>query len=111
MVPRLTRMLALVAIAALPGLSSVQARETGQAAILRAPAAKERLIAHGLPWRCYGVRCTAPTGDSRPLVFCQALTRVAGPVVTFASEGKTLTENEIAQCNRSVGPAPDVPEK
>jgi hypothetical protein len=91
----------LMAVIVLTGFSPAQARETGQIAILHAPAPKARLIAHGLLWHCEGTRCIAAPGDSRPLVLCEALARVTGPISSFATSGEGLNPNQIDRCNRA----------
>lgn len=97
----------LMAVIVLTGFSPAHAQETGQVAILHAPAPKARLVAHGLLWQCEGTRCVAARGDSRPLVLCEALARVTGPISSFATSGKGLNPDQIDRCNR----AADGPEK
>lgn len=96
--------LALAALSA-PGTQPAAASTAGHRARLAVPAQADRLVAHGLLWRCAGDQCTAPTGNSRPLVVCQALARTAGPVTSFGS-GKTLLDAEqLARCNGVPGAA------
>jgi hypothetical protein len=96
--------LALAALSA-PGTLSARSSNAGHTATLAAPVQADRLVAHGLLWRCADDQCTAPTGNSRPLVVCQALARTAGPVTSFGS-GKTLFDAEqLARCNGAPGDA------
>ena len=71
----------------------------GYEVTLAAPAAKERIVAHGLLWRCADTRCMAAAGNSRPLIVCQALAREAGPVTSFRSGGDALAAEQLARCN------------
>jgi hypothetical protein len=88
--------LALAALSA-PGTLSAQASNAGHTATLAAPVQTDRLVAHGLLWRCADDQCT--------LVVCQALARTAGPVTSFGS-GKTLFDAEqLARCNGAPGAA------
>jgi hypothetical protein len=90
--------LALAAIAA-PSTQPARASEAGHRATLAAPAQADRLVAHGLLWRCTGDQCSAPSGNSRPLIVCQALARTAGPVTRFGSGEALLDAEQLARCN------------
>jgi hypothetical protein len=97
-----TLVLAMAMMAA-PGMGTGQAAEGGYAATLATAAPGDRLVAHGLLWRCDGARCAAPTGNSRPLIVCQALAKAAGPVTSFANGAKALDAGQLARCNGPAG--------
>jgi hypothetical protein len=91
-----------MAMMAAPGMGTVQAAEGGYAATLETAMPGGRLVAHGLLWRCDGARCTAPAGNSRPLIVCQALANTAGRVTSFTNGAIALDAEQLARCN---GPA------
>jgi hypothetical protein len=61
--------------------------------------AAERIIVHGLVWRCGGAACVTGSSNSRPLVDCQALARTAGALTGFAVDGNALPADQLEKCN------------
>lgn len=81
------------------GTTAALAGETSLRATLAEPAQANRLVAHGLLWRCVEDQCTAQAGNSRPLIVCQALAKTAGPVSQFGSGATMLDTEQLARCN------------
>jgi len=86
----------------LAGFGSTAARsaDAGYVAVLVEPALRERLVVHGLLWRCAGERCVAPAGNSRPAIMCEALAKAVGPLSSFTGGDVALTPEQLAHCNR-----------
>lgn len=64
-------------------------------------AEKRDIVADMLNWTCAGEACTS-IGE-RPLTLrgCKDLVKVVGPVSSYASNRKALSDEKLAQCNAS----------
>jgi len=69
-------------------------------ATLDQPAPKARVVAGGVAWSCEGTRCVGARGTSRPLRMCRELFRKTGPLAAFVANGRPLSEDQLAKCNR-----------
>lgn len=63
------------------------------------PAADSRIIARDIVWNCIAGACRGSTQESRPLVLCQSLAKKAGPLASFAVNGRPIAETELNRCN------------
>lgn len=61
--------------------------------------ATERIIARDITWSCGADACQGSTVESRPVVLCESLARVAGKVDTFLVDGRAFSEAELTKCN------------
>jgi hypothetical protein len=91
--------LGLVFTLSLIGPASASASGTGYTAVLQSPGTADRLVAHGLMWRCVREHCVAPAANSRTVVICQALSRKAGTVLRFSRDGDPLAPALLERCN------------
>ena len=66
---------------------------------LAAPAAKPKLVAKDIVWRCAGAACVAPQGNSRPASDCAALAAKVGALRSFAVGGEALDAAALEKCN------------
>jgi hypothetical protein len=89
-------LLAAVALAALPA----SATASSYSATLVTPATA-RFIASDIIWHCGPAACQGATEQSRPLVLCQSLTKLAGAVKAFTVDGRALGAAELDRCNAS----------
>ena len=104
MIVSLFRPALLLAALTLPGASPAHAEDTRLRAKLAAPLSQPRFVAHNLLWRCVGDRCTAANGHSRPVIICQALAKMAGPVSSFGNGATKLDTLQLARCNGAAAP-------
>lgn len=100
----LTHFLSLAGAVLIGGLTfwSTAAAAAGGAyyrAELASPAPEARFVARDVVWACKGTSCIASQGNSRPLIMCSSLAKVAGPVASFVAGGKALEAAELARCN------------
>lgn len=95
------RTLGLIITAMMMGsyLPAAHAAEAGYVAMLDKAAPQDRLVAHGLLWRCTDARCVAAAGNSRPAIVCEALAKAVGPLASFTSGNDTLAPETLARCN------------
>ena len=94
--------------------SHAQDRRYAYEATLAAAAKSAAVRAGGVDWSCDGTRCTAEArGGAVSVRGCSELARAVGPVTRYASEIRSLGENELAECNRTAtaaaAPAPAAP--
>ena len=59
----------------------------------------QRLIARDITWQCGNDACQGATVESRPVVLCESLVKVAGKVEGFLVDGRAFSEAELATCN------------
>jgi hypothetical protein len=80
--------------------------EPGSSMTLRAPVrAPAEFIFDGAAWRCEAGACVAPPGgeDQRPDRACRRLVSRYGPVEAFTWQGRALTPDQVAACNKAAG--------
>lgn len=90
-----TLFLMIAAVTAGPAFAA-----TYSATPVGAPAAA-RIVGKDIGWSCADGSCRGVTENSRPLLLCQDLAKRAGPIASFAVDGRPLPDAALAQCNRS----------
>ena len=68
-------------------------------ALVKALDAPRQAIVGGVLWKCAGTGCTAPAEGSRPVLVCQRVAKVFGPIARFASPAGELSNEDLARCN------------
>ena len=63
------------------------------------PAADSRIIARDIVWNRTADGYQGRTDQSRPAVLCQSLAKKAGPLASFAVDGRALGAAELDRCN------------
>jgi len=62
--------------------------------------APSKIIIDGAVWRCDAGVCTASGGKSQPAPrACKRVVAKVGEVSVFSLNGRTLSEQELAECN------------
>ena len=87
--------LAAFALAAAPAAAATYSAKTS------APAPAERLAARDILWTCVSGACTGSTPNSRPVVLCQSLAKVAGRIDSFLVDGREISAADLQSCNAS----------
>lgn len=96
---RIALFLAAAMIAA-PGMSATYAAKPS------APAAG-KIIGRDISWACGTSGCMGSTEASRPVVLCQDLAKRAGAIDSFVVDGRAISAEDLAKCNKSAkGGAP-----
>ena len=91
-----------LAAAALAGSPAIAATYSAKPASPKV----ERIAVRDMVWACGPQNCVGSTQNSRPLVLCQGLAKKAGPLDSFAVNGRAITAEELDRCN-SAAPAAD----
>ncbi len=60
-----------------------------------------KIIGKDISWACADGTCRGSTEASRPLVLCQDLAKRAGELQSFVADGRELSNDELAKCNRA----------
>lgn len=88
------------------GSKSLKIQPTQAIADTQATARRQgALNINGVNWNCSGARCSAslsPVASVAPLTLCQGLAREAGAVQSFSFAGRSLSGDELRQCNSVV---------
>ncbi|MGH6658537.1 MAG: CC_3452 family protein [Sphingomicrobium sp.] len=87
------------ALAALAAGLSAPAIASSYSASLATPASS-RIIARDIVWNCGPAACQGATDNSRPVVLCQSLAKQAGRVDAFLVDGRALSADDLAKCNK-----------
>jgi len=62
--------------------------------------APNKFILDGASWRCEAGACTASGGKSQPaLRACKRVVAKVGEVAAFSIDGRSFSEQELAECN------------
>ncbi len=62
--------------------------------------ATDKIIARDIVWNCGPAACQGSTNDGRPVVLCQSLAKRAGRVDSFTVDGRSLSQDALAECNK-----------
>ena len=77
----------------------------GQATLKSAATAPQEAVIAGVPWRCDGEACAgsaARKGNLDGLVReCRKVVAVIGPVSSYRSGGRELTDGQLSACNKA----------
>lgn len=85
----------LLPVMALAGSST----ESADLTLARSPP-KPEFIIDGADWQCADIICHAAWVDDMPVVrSCQRVAAEMGAVTAFSYRGKTLSPDQLAQCN------------
>ena len=87
------------AATATPATAAAAAGPQQYRAELATPAAKPKLVARDIVWRCAGDACVAPQGNSRPASDCAALADKVGALRSFSVAGEALDAAALEKCN------------
>ncbi|MEA1072584.1 CC_3452 family protein [Sphingomonas sp. LY160] len=91
----------LLAIAALMASPAVAGSYSAR---LTTAQTQEKIIGKNISWSCAADLCRGASEASRPVVLCQDLAKRAGAVVSFQSDGRPLSAEELAKCNTAAKP-------
>lgn len=59
-----------------------------------------KIIGKDIRWTCADGACRGATELSRPVVLCQDLAKKAGRIDSFIADGRALTADDLAKCNK-----------
>ena len=101
----MARILATLTIALAPALalaSPAAAQSTGAyyRAVLEKTAAPSRLISSEVVWYANANTMEAPVAGELPKQVCASLAHTVGAVTEFTVEGKALSTDDLAYCNK-----------
>ncbi|MEO1101404.1 MAG: hypothetical protein AAFW65_06105 [Pseudomonadota bacterium] len=95
---RTTALIAAMAAFAAPAFAA----STFVAQLETPVAEQERFVANKALWSCEGDTCTAELKRKSPTVrSCRKFVKEIGPVTTFATGDRALSEEDVAACNES----------
>jgi hypothetical protein len=96
----MTRTLALLAALAVAAPAAAATYSAKPAT----PAVESKVVGRDIVWNFADGSYHGRTDESRPLVLCQSLAKRAGPLESFAVNGRAFADAELAKCN-SAAPA------
>lgn len=100
------RTLALAAALSMGFASTALARDPVFTATLDTPSAEARIIAQNAIWNCEGATCAARAEHAVSVRACRQLVReTGGRVLSYGTEERQLSADEIARCNGDALPA------
>ena len=90
-------------VAALAALAAPAFAASTFVAQLETPVAEqERFVANKALWSCEGDTCTAELTRKSPTVrSCRKFVKEIGPITTFGTDDKALSDEDVAACNES----------
>lgn len=68
---------------------------------LQAPTSETTVAARNTVWTCEGEICRARPNHAVSVSACRALAREVGPVASYGTDERQLTEEQLAACNSS----------
>ncbi|WP_353227904.1 hypothetical protein [Novosphingobium sp.] len=101
----MARILAALTLAIAPALvlaSPAAAQSSGlyYHAVLEKPATSSRLISSEVVWYATANTMEAPIAGELPKQVCATLAHTVGAVTEFTAEGKALSAEDLAYCNK-----------